>query len=37
MSEITCAVFLILIGLVIMLLAGFGETDDDFDDDDSDY
>lgn len=32
MFEVACAGFLILIGIVIMLFTGFGETDDDFDD-----
>jgi hypothetical protein len=35
---IACAGFFVLVGIVIILFTGFGETDDDnFDDDESDY
>ena len=34
---IACAGFFVLVGIAIILFTGYGETDDDFDDDDSDY
>ena len=38
MCEIIAYVgFFVLVGIAIILFTGFGETDDDFDDDESDY
>lgn len=34
---IACAGFFVLVGIVIILFTGYGENDDDFDDDESDY
>ena len=34
---IACVGFFVLVGIAIILFTGYGETDDDFDDDESDY